>query len=299
MHSHEHDETPLKFPEWVRPPLFQCFKRLEQEVKFLHLSMKGLGVLTHLPRLVEIGKDIDEDLELGHTGDKWASMIVSATKDADWVKDEIGNGFQILHAHSVVALWSTLDVLSDDLAVCWLSNQESAWNDPQIRKMKVHVREYESLTPHERHRLIISELSRSLSIELKTGVGKLEPLLGIFGLAPSVGKNLRRALHEISQIRNVIVHCGCRVDKKLLSECPWFPWEVGQPIWIDHPLYGWYYQAAYRYAERVLNQVLIAFGNRGCTCPGMDDVSPRPKNVRWALPPKRRSKRRSDTAREK
>ena len=110
-------------------------------------------------------------------------------------------------------------------------------------------------------------------------MGRLEPLLEIIKFAPQIGPNVRRALHELFQVRNVIVHCGAIADRKLLSECPWVSWRLNETIKIKHSLYGWYYRATMRYYERMMNQALIAFGNKGCECPGMNEISERPEEI--------------------
>jgi hypothetical protein len=274
----KHSEHPtIDLPEWVKPPLRQCFARIRDESRFLHLSMKGLDHLTALPRLLEIlhSVDLHAEEEAAEPASQ-ADRLTTAKKDAEWIQREVKDGYPILHAHSVVALWSALEVLSEDLSACWLTNKPECWQYAPISKLRITLGEYEALPREERVRFVIRELARSLSVDLKTGIGRLEPLLGIFGLAPAVGPNLRRALHELSQIRNVIVHAGGRVDRRLLAECPWLPWRVDAPVIIDHTLYGWYYSGADCYAERVFNQALLSLGDRGCECPGLDEIAARP-----------------------
>lgn len=272
----EHDAT-IDLPEWVKPPLRQCFARIEDENRVLHLSMKGLSQLRTLPKVLEVLHSIDLRTE-AEAAERalLADRLTAAKKDAEWVQREVKDGYPILHAHSVVALWSALEVLSEDLSACWLSNKPGCWQHPSISRLRIGLGEYEAMLRDERIRFVIRELSRSLSIDLKTGIGRLEPLLEVFDLAPVVGPNLRRALHELSQVRNVVVHAGGRADRKLLTDCPWLPWRLGELVVIEHELYGWYYRAADRYAERVFHQVLRALGNRGCECPGLEEIPARP-----------------------
>jgi hypothetical protein len=284
MTKHNHvDDSELNFPDWVRPPFQQCFNRLADETKFLHLATKGLAQIAHVPKLIQWIQKTDEFFQNSEPATPdydWRHRLLQANQDAEWVEREIVNNFPILHSHSVVAIWSILEVLVEDLAVCWLANTPEAWKLPQILKLKIAVGEYERLSPPERPRYIIYELNRSLSVDLKAGLGRLDPILSIFGIAPIVGHNLRQAIYELGQIRNVIVHRGSRVDQKLLDDCPWLTWRLGEEMIIDHPLCGWYHFAAERYAERVLNQVLVAFGNIGCSCPGMDTVGERPDGMK-------------------
>lgn len=163
-----------------------------------------------------------------------------------------------------------------DFLVRWLENRPEAWATEAVTKLKVPISTFQKLSEGERARFVVTKLRRSLGVDLGTGVGRIAPLLDIFRLAPRIGSTLRKALHELSQIRNIVVHAGSRADKRFLDQCPWLPYSVGQEVTVSHALYGWYHQAARRYTERILNSVVLAYGFAGCKCPGMDDLPPRP-----------------------
>jgi hypothetical protein len=274
--THNHQEVdPAAVPKWILPPFFVCEQRLQEEGKYLHLTMRGLGQLQVLPTVLEALHKVDAEIE-SEAGGTAPSKLEAAKQDADWIAKEARAGFPILHAHAVVGIWSALEVLCEDFAIAWLRNLPEAWSVPEVAKLKIPIAKYQQLNESERPRLIVSELSRSLSTDLRKGVGKLNSLLVVFDLAPSVGPNVQRALHELCQVRNVIVHCGGLADEKLVEECPWLGIRVGERVQVDHPVYGWYYRAARRYAERVSNQAMVALGFEGCKCPGMDEIDARP-----------------------
>jgi hypothetical protein len=268
----EHSKIDL-LPKWVLPLFRERLKRLSDENRFLHLTMQGLGQITHRVETIEFLKE--EELETDKERD-WEADLERARKDVKWVNEEIQSGFSILHSHSTISLWIIVDAFCEDLAVCWLLNMPETWKIPELSKLKISLGDYEMLSAEERARHAISELSRSLSLDLKTGVGKFSPILKLFGLEPRIGDNLRRALHELCQVRNVIVHCDGKVDRKLISECPWVTWQIGERIKISHSIFYWYYIAAQRFLERLLDQVLKNFGMEGCNCPGMDEIHERP-----------------------
>jgi hypothetical protein len=276
MRTTEHPEhiNSADFPEWAWPPFRWSLNRIINESRFLHLSIQGLG---HIPNSVEVMEYLRETDTHNVMYANWEAKITMARDDAQWVNKEIEAGFPILHSHSMVALWSILEAFSEDLAVCWLLNKPELWKIPQISKIKIPIGDFETLSPNDRAKTAILELSRSLSVDFKTGAGKLNPVFDVFGLSPRIGENLRRALHELCQVRNNIVHCDGKADKKLLDECPWLEWKAGDRIKINHSIFGWYYQAANRYIERVLSQAMKAIGLEGCNCPGMDEISQRPE----------------------
>jgi hypothetical protein len=281
--THNHPEVdPTAVPEWIWPPFLVCEQRLQEEGRYLHLAMRGLAQLQALPKIIEVLYKVDAEME-SEAGGTTSSRLEVAKRDADWVAKEAHSGFPILHAHAVVGIWSALEVLCEDFAIAWLRNLPGAWSASEVAKLKIPLAKYQQLNESERPRLVVSELSRSLGTDPRRGVGKLRSLLAVFDLAPDVGPNVQRALHELCQVRNVVVHCGGLADEKLVGECPWLGIRVGEHVQVDHPVYGWYYRAARRYAERVSSQAMVALGFEGCTCPGMNEIDPRPGEA--AAPP--------------
>ncbi len=273
MSDHKEHIKVINLPKWAWPPFQHSLYSLLDENKFLHLSMSGLGQITKRPEIAAYFRDLD----LPATRDTdWDAEYNRAKEDAEWVENEIRNGFPILHSHFVVSIWGILEAFSEDMAVCWLVNNPEAWKLPQLSKVKVPIGKFEGLSPKDRARLVILEVSRSMSLDFKRGLGKLDPPLHIFALSPKVGNNVRRAIHELCQIRNAIVHCGSRADRQLLHECPWVQWKPESNIKVDHKLAIWYCEAAHCYIQRVLSNVLISQGLEGCNCPGMDNISDRP-----------------------
>jgi hypothetical protein len=270
--KHSHDTT-FALPEWAYAPLQNAHKRLLDEVRFLHLSVEGLHQLARRPQAIEVLRDTD--VRPRDQQEDYPLLLARAKEMAAWVNDEASRDFPLLHAHSVVGIWGILETLSEDVAFAWLSNKTDAWTATAIQKLKVPIGEYELLEGDERKRLVISELSRTTG-GIRNGVANLMPMLDAFGIAPVIRPNIRKALHEMYQVRNVIVHCGSRADARLLQECPWIGLQKGETVRIGHRVYAWYQRAAARYVERVQNQVVIALGGPACTCAGRDEVEDRP-----------------------
>ncbi len=276
MHTTEDGTAGSSVPAWAVRPARQCLDKLDDETRFLHLTIRGLRHLQTVPRLLEALRMLGNEIANERAAGPCSPQVSGPAEDAAWVERELQADFPLLHSHAVVALWSALEVLCEDLAVAWLQNRPDAWKAPEIAKLRIALGEYEALSAPERSRYVVHELGRARQSAFKTGVGAFDPVLQPFALAPPVGAGLRRALHELHQVRNVVVHCGGRADQRLATECPWLALRLGDAVNVTHRLYGWYHGAAYRYAERIFNQVLIHFTGSGCTCPGMDDWQPRP-----------------------
>ena len=239
------------------------------------------GTLQIVDNLSKMAGDIDEEAGL-------LTYLEDAHRNAEWVQKEAQSEFPLLHAHSVVGLWSALEVLCEDFAIAWLKNMLAAWMIPDVARLRIPLATFHQFSEDDKLRYVVSELSRSQGGDLRKGVGKLKSLLQVFGLNPPIGPNLQRALHELCHIRNVFVHCGGIADQRFVTECPWLSIGPGERVLVSHALYGWYHFAAKRYAERVSNQVFVALGFPGCKCPGLDEIAPRPdvsEALQWGTPP--------------
>lgn len=270
--DHDHVD-PTSVPKWILPPFLVCEKRLSDESLYIHLAMQGLHQLRQMPSVLKVlhgGEQCGEDQEL-------IKRMDSAMQDAEWVEAEAASGFPLLHAHSVVGIWSAVEVMTEDFALVWLENVPSAWQVQEVAKIKLPISRLRQLGPLDQPAIVIAELTRSFTPEIRRGAGQLKALLGVFNLWPTIGPNLQKGLHELCQVRNVLVHCAGKADQKFVEDCSWFGVDVGTIIKIPHPLYAWYFHIARRFAERVLNQAMLSLGFQGCNCPGMDEVHERPQ----------------------
>jgi hypothetical protein len=277
MAAHNHQFSITDLPEWILSPFKSCFHRLNEEGLILHLSVHGLMQLTHLPDIIGFLSETEEGTS-PDSSKRLAEKLQAAERDAEWVQKEALNGFPILHAHSTIALWSILHVTSEDLAIAWLEHTPEAWQIDEAQRIKVPIATYNALEGRDRVRFVVQELAHSRGSGHRSGASALDTVLNLFGLAPPIGQNLRQALHELHQVRNVLVHCGGVADHKLVQECPWLGLQQGETISVPHSLWAWYHLAAERYAERMMNAVILRFGFEGCTCPGMDNVPDRPQS---------------------
>lgn len=155
-----------------------------------------------------------------------------AQADAEWVEAEAKHDFPLLHSRCSVSVWSILETFVEDVSVTWFQNRTEVWDLEILEKVRMPIAVYERLQGEDRARHVVGEIYRHLGADLKTGLGHLNALLTLLELAPDVGPNVTKALHELCQVRNAIVHRGGRADRRLLDSCPYLPWKVGEPIRI-------------------------------------------------------------------
>jgi hypothetical protein len=276
MTSHdEHIRSFENLHAWILPPLRQCIQRLHDEERFLHLTMRGLYQLTFVPDILTLLQQTDNSPEADQPQSQ--KRLDAAKRDAQLVELETKHEFSLLHKHSIVSIWSALEILCEDLIIVWLENRSDAWELDLVKNLKVQISVYHNLAGTDRARYVVRELQRNLKTEFGSGVGRFEPLLNAFGLMPVLGPNLRRAIHELWHVRNNLVHSAGVADKRLVEACPWLSIEPAKIFAIPHLVYGWYYRGAERFTEHVASKAVQMLGFEGCNCPGMDEIDPRPE----------------------
>jgi hypothetical protein len=240
---------------WAEPAFFQFMRHFQETNQVLEVCRAGILHVTDFPQLVRILADLD-----GLTKTKREQMeSISAARlpAAQFARRQVSRGFPILHAHAIVSLWGALEVLVHDLAIAWLvSNPDTLMREPFLR-IRIALGEFERLGKRQRMEFAIKEVSRSLNADLKIGVGRFETILETVGFAGPIAHDLRRTLMEASQVRNVLVHRGGLVDRRLKESCPWLKIRLGARVRTDRATYARYSRVMFEYAWTLLNRCRV------------------------------------------
>jgi hypothetical protein len=262
-------ELPDELSEWLALPYTRCFRALVDEKRFLTLAEAGLGSVQRKPEIMRM-------ISPGSLREVEARAIREAEHDAEWVKAEADRDFPMLRAHASVSVWSILEVFAEDLAVAWLLNRSDAWNGDSIQKVKVSIGTFESLDREGRARYAISEIQKNERADVKGGIAPLKLILERLKIAPKLGDQTQKALHELRQVRNAIVHLGGRADQRLREACTDVPWPLGQRITISEDLFEWYFSGALSFANQVTLKAGIVLGEFKPEDSNMGDIDSRP-----------------------
>jgi hypothetical protein len=173
--------------------------------------------------------------------------------------DVVMDGFTRLNAQTLVAYWSGLEALVEDIFVAWLQEHPEQLNSDQFSKVKVKLAEFMSLNQEEQLRLLLQNLEINLSG--KQGVSRFEALLDTIGLSGSVDEEIRVHLYELNHIRHVIVHRASVPDRKFLQAMNELPRglrlkEGEKTLRITEPAFRAYQGVVFRYAQTLKSRVL-------------------------------------------
>jgi hypothetical protein len=248
-----------KIPAYAIEPLRRCLRSLKTSDELLHISMRGIGIVSNFPKMSQ--RMIDLTAELGNEiTDDLKADLEESKRLANFADDELKNGFPFLHAFATVGAWSTLEVTIEDMLVGILVNEPEILGKPDFAKIRVPLAKYELLDKEERMRLILSELVRAQAATAGQGVNTFESVLQCFELSGEVDEGVRKLLWELNHVRNIIVHRDSYADLRLLHSCPWLHLKTGDRILIDHEKYGSYVETISKYGATLVGRLEKRYG---------------------------------------
>ena len=210
----------------------------------VHLHMSAVSRLIGIPGFLKEAFYEPEESE-------W---LISARKEAERAKDEASRGFPLLHAHSLLGLWSALEALVEDVAVAWLIAKPDTLQRSEFAKIRVPIAEFQLLSIEDQMSYLIAEVQRDLRTEQRSGVARFERLLDAIGMGGSTPKEVGKAIYEAQQVRNVIAHRGGAADRRLVEACPWLGLKPGQPLAVSHKKFVYYLRAIHIYVVELINR---------------------------------------------
>src|SRR5882724_12080636 len=102
-----------ELPKYVKTPLWRFLDYSKDSMRLLHMSMQGISIFTTIPKAVRVLKDIDDP---GYTPEErekrteeFHQDLANAEAKAEFAGKELKEGFPLLHAHTLVGLWSALE----------------------------------------------------------------------------------------------------------------------------------------------------------------------------------------------
>ncbi|MDR4477249.1 MAG: hypothetical protein R3B11_14765 [Nitrospira sp.] len=240
-------------PDWATGPFHDFLGHQQDLARILHMSASGISMLRGRYQAIKVLKEIDGEAE--ETDDlKWAE------REKELAQQEVDNDFPLLHEQATVFLWGSLEALVRSFAASWLANRPETWRNEAIKRLRVRLGDYQSLDPTERCLWVVDLLDQESGGPLHAGVARFESLLQPLGLTGAFPEEGRKALFELSQIRNAIVHRRGRADRRLIDACPWLIISSGEQIKISHAMWKSYDAVVSEYVMELIQRVRESFG---------------------------------------
>jgi hypothetical protein len=253
-----------RLPRYVADPINGFLDYMEENMQLLHMSMRGIGMITMVPNALSVlgerpySENRPDDPETRKQD--FQKALEAAESAARFAEREGKQGFPLLHAHSLVGAWSALESAIEDAIVGMLMNEpDLLWNET-LSKIRIPLAEFEALDKEERMRYLLEELERTHGLRRRQGVDGFEDLLGHVNLSGAVEPDIKKAIWELSNLRNVIVHRGSMADRRLVQGCPWMGLRVGDKVTVTHEALGRYFAALHQYLIVILHRLRAKYG---------------------------------------
>jgi hypothetical protein len=163
---------------------------------------------------------------------EFEQALEAAQKEETFAANERKAGFPYLNGMAAIRLWTILEVAVEDLALDVLKNPTPSVSDV-LRGLKGPLLEFAAASPDQQAEFLLGELKLTLKATLKSGVGRFEALLSPLGLGGAVDDYVRKALLELSVVRNVLVHRSGIADLRVIASCPWRNWQTGAQVSVS------------------------------------------------------------------
>ena len=172
-------------------------------------------------------------------------------------KIQVFEDFQSLKAQTLIALWTGLELMIEDLFVAWMLNFPDCLNDKEFQNLKIPLSEFCSLDEESRIRKLYKLYIDQKNGAKTLGIGRFEVVLRALGLAGEVTDNISQSIYELNLLRNLFAHQGGRVDLKFRATEFGQVYELGKTFHIhDNPFRG-YCSFTINYAETILERIKL------------------------------------------
>lgn len=217
--------------------------------RFVDLSLEGLAYGTMADRVTELmRKSALQGNETPVSNDAaYEERRQRDEKLKQFAEREAAKGNPYLFGLAIIRLWSILEAAVKFILLESLKSTKFHEYGQDLTTLSVPLVEFLQASDEERAELILERLNQRISSALKPGMGRFEAPLAAVGRGGGVADSVRRAILELSEVRNILVHRNGIADRKLLEMCPWLQLETGQPHLPSYQDFHIYQSAVFWY----------------------------------------------------
>ena len=191
------------------------------------------------PQIIKQQPDVAEAL---------ARMVQYSASDAAFAAEEIKNEFATILSHHAVALWAGVETALEQTILGLIKRVPDAHDLIIEHSPTLNAEKFKTKTANDAEKALsiweqaIKANSFDRSVEM----------LRALKVNTNPTSEDRRALVELSEVRNVLLHRGGFVDARFLGKCPWIKLKVGDQFKVDGGRLDTYFDAAGRFASDLI-----------------------------------------------
>jgi hypothetical protein len=196
----------------------------------VHVTHESFMQVQRLPEILQL-----LHTALPETTEKHEHGLSHAQRVAEYARDEVESGFTFVHAHALLGLWGALECLVEDLFIGALEEDPAILSTPAFDKIKLPIGIINVPDTREIYAAVLTEASRTSAADLGKGVSRFDRLLTMVGLGGATPRQIKDAIFEAQQIRNVWAHRAGIADERFLAACPGLGFAVGDRVALSAP----------------------------------------------------------------
>lgn len=182
-------------------------------------------------------------------------LISEPKRVAETASEEIDAGFPFLYSQSLLMIYSNLENTIKSFIIEYFKNNEMTefeYNDGKKINLTAG-----SLSDGEVVEYTFKKYENKImgNRSLGYGIERFEALLEPIGFNGDVDPLIIKDIHELSQLRNTIVHRASIADKHFVEKCPDLGYNIGDKVIIDHLDYEKYYCAVGEYVLEIARRL--------------------------------------------
>jgi len=230
MSEETNEELSLGFGVIVPVFLWNAVEEIQRLTKFGRMVDLGFLLGANLSALESAFRSCVEDTPEARNG---LELFTSLGEELQsYAKEQSDAGMPYLRALLTIRLVIVTETVIQDAVLTSLESVPGVLEREEVRRIKGPVAELLAASPAERAEFFAMALARDGKDHSQSGIGKYERLLQAVGLGGAIDDTVQRALFELVQVRNALVHAGGKADAKFCKSCPSFKLVPGSAISI-------------------------------------------------------------------
>lgn len=154
--------------------------------------------------------------------------------------DQADRDFPYLYGVLSVRVWTILEDVVNSIVLERVADKAKIVDLPAFESLSIPLVPFLNADEQSRDELVLAALQQATKSRLKIGIGKFDSLLDAVGLDGGVPDAVRRAVVELSELRNVLAHRDGICDKRVSQRCPWLHLRAGDRVSISRKQFSAY-----------------------------------------------------------
>lgn len=241
---------------WIIAPVLRAILYVGEEMKISGTLIKSLIILNRHETLLKIAR---EKLILNHKTQGLPEidrLLAAAPGLKQTAVELIQNDYSVINIHSLVSMWSAVEVAIEDTVVLFLIKEASALK--LLANAGVKTASFEpGPILHEDARRLFSRIERKLREKLKIGEFYIE-LFNLLGIKLNYSCHLLSKMEEINNVRNCLMHRGGIIDARAAQSVAALRPFLGKQMPITEARYLEYYDVITSFLQEMLKGLIAS-----------------------------------------